>query len=487
MPHRKHQKVQLQNVVKKDVENNNVQAAAETRAPVVEVNDNRAGPKLVKCCVPLTCTSPEDLINPKEPEKSVKVFCNNEACDFSKWMHKDCFEEWEETVLSYLRSCGRARSWSEKQRLQNLWTKKGYDLAFKACDCKCGRGHIRKDLDYFPKPQVAVVDNKNKKKPKKKNDKPAPVVSNGKGGHASTSIPHNNNHIHSAPINTTNVNNNNNNTSYNNHHVSNTNHIFSTQRSRTDSVSSSGSLPRSSGSIGSSSSPTPSSPIVNGNMNPPAFPKSPKTIDVHSFNANTSFRRRQDLSAFTFLPRHKQNPYHIKMDDDGTDDTRNFILSHLTSYKVCSLSCVICKSGLPVFDRYPMIDGTFFLSPQAYGDGVVQVISDGRLQFINAVCVQCLEKGSDIRCASCKCPWDGSALQLGTMYTYDIFAATPCCQKRLTCKQCRRAVVDVNTGLTFYSQYSRMIACPYCKAYDFHFIRPLNEAFNVRAKQSIWN
>ena len=50
-------------------------------------------------------------------------------------------------MLAYLRSSGRARSWSEKQRVQNLWTKKGYDLAFKACDCKCGRGHLRQ-VDY---------------------------------------------------------------------------------------------------------------------------------------------------------------------------------------------------------------------------------------------------------------------------------------------------------------------------------------------------
>lgn len=474
MPHRKHQKVHSHIVVKKDVENNNVQAEALDTRPHVEQNDNRTAPKLVKCCVPLTCTSEGELINPNEPEKAVRVYCNNENCTYSDWMHKDCFDEWEETVLSYLRSCGRARSWSEKQRMQNLWTKKGYDLAFKACDCKCGRGHIRKDLDYFAPPTPTVVDNKNKKKPKKKNDKPAPVVSNSKGGHGTNTAPHNNNNnmSFSAPINTTNVNN---------------NHIFTTQRSRTDSVSSSGSLPHSSGSVGSSS-PTPSSPIVNGNNNPPLFPKSPKYgSDVHQFNANTSFHRRHDLSAFSFLPKHKQNPYHIKMDDDGNDDTRNFVLSHLTSYKVSALSCVICKNDLPVFDRYPMVDGTFFLSPQAYGDGVVQVISEGRLQFINAVCVQCLERGSDMKCVSCKNAWDGSALQLGTMYTYDIFAATPCCQKRLTCKQCRRAVVDVSTGLTFYSQYSRMIACPYCKAYDFHFIRPLCETFNVKTRQSIWN
>ena len=52
--------------------------------------------------------------------------------------------------MVFLKTCGRARSWSDKQRMQNLWTKKGYDLAYKACDCLCGRGHLRKDLDYVP-------------------------------------------------------------------------------------------------------------------------------------------------------------------------------------------------------------------------------------------------------------------------------------------------------------------------------------------------
>ena len=45
---------------------------------------------------------------------------------------------------------GRARSWSEKQRRQNLWTKKGYDLVFRACTCKCKHGHLRKDPDWSP-------------------------------------------------------------------------------------------------------------------------------------------------------------------------------------------------------------------------------------------------------------------------------------------------------------------------------------------------
>ncbi|ERL93139.1 hypothetical protein D910_10438, partial [Dendroctonus ponderosae] len=53
-------------------------------------------------------------------------------------MHRECFDQWEQAVLSYLKTCGRARSWSERQRHQNLWTKKGYDLAYKACGCNSG-------------------------------------------------------------------------------------------------------------------------------------------------------------------------------------------------------------------------------------------------------------------------------------------------------------------------------------------------------------
>ena len=46
-------------------------------------------------------------------------------------LRRECFDQWQSNVLAYLKSSGRARSWSEKQRLQNLWTKRGYDLAYK--------------------------------------------------------------------------------------------------------------------------------------------------------------------------------------------------------------------------------------------------------------------------------------------------------------------------------------------------------------------
>ena len=57
---------------------------------------------------------------------------------------------------------------------------------------------------------------------------------------------------------------------------------------------------------------------------------------------------------------------------------------------------------------------------------------DNRVQYLSAVCMGCLEGWTlRLRCRSCGQPWDGSHLILGTMYTFDIFAATPCCAERL--------------------------------------------------------
>jgi hypothetical protein len=90
-----------------------------------------------ECCTPAGCMTIVDGITSSDGSSHedggeiVKVLCNNEHCPTSGLMHRQCFDQWEASVLHYLRSCGRARSWSERQRSQNLWTKKGYDLAFK--------------------------------------------------------------------------------------------------------------------------------------------------------------------------------------------------------------------------------------------------------------------------------------------------------------------------------------------------------------------
>lgn len=133
---------------------------------------------LTRCCVPTgDCfklnTLEFGLIDIDDLRESVRIICSNEQCIAGQYMHRECFEAWEEGVLTYLRSIGRARSWSERQRQQNLWTKKGYDLVFKACGCKCGRGHLRKDLDWAPPTNKNIfggqIDEDATKKKKRRN------------------------------------------------------------------------------------------------------------------------------------------------------------------------------------------------------------------------------------------------------------------------------------------------------------------------------
>ena len=406
--------------------------------------------KSVVCCFPGGCSRAEDAILLSDPEDAVRVLCNNDACQAGQWMHHSCFQEWEQGVLGYLRSSGRARSWSEKQRLQNLWTKKGYDLAFKACDCKCGKGHLRKDLDYVAPPRK--VDDRRQKRPKKKMEKPSAVIRQQSVNGGSTAQP-------------------------------SMQHLADGGRSqlrvRTSSLCSTGSSPP------TSSDGTP--PLTPGG---PAAAKAGRFeffADAEQAAAGNIFWRRTDLSAFNALPRHQQNPYRIKVEDEGphgNDETRSFLLTTLSAQKVTVVSCIVCRADLPIYDKYPLVDGTFFLSALAYGGqrasvAVTAPTGDRRRVHLNAVCMRCLDgTQATLRCRGCKAPWSGGAtLVIGTMYAYDIFAATPCCSARLACKSCRRPVLDPGSAFQFFSEYSHMIRCPHCHLEDFHFIKPLQEAF----------
>ena len=61
-----------------------------------------------------------------------------------------------------------------------------------------------------------------------------------------------------------------------------------------------------------------------------------------------------------------------------------------------------------------------------------QVKLEGKTSFLTPVCMNCLEGWTaSIVCKFCFKPWTGGHLILGTMYSYDIFAAVPCCPERL--------------------------------------------------------
>lgn len=542
MPHQRHKSKGKENSGPKRKDSGNtapaVQEQNEGLGAVAAVGGQEQGAvggvdpqdevRAVKCCVPPGCEMIKDLINPSEPADAVKVACNNENCNQSPWMHLDCFNIWEESVLSFLRSCGRARSWSEKQRLQNLWTKKGYDLAYKACDCICGRGHLRKDLDYFPKPMPAVQ----KKKTKKGNVLPTLTVSS-KGHHtAAQNVNHKdnngNNSSHPAAVSSPSVQpprervNSFDNEKFRERVSSSSSNgssggvgvqrelqsprdrsnsigantiarpiatLPSSARNRhcsTASMTSTGSSPPNSNESPSSSSPaTPSTPIFGRPAGQVNVKKTKFDFTTDHAATGNIFKKRESLNAFQCLPRHKRNPYHIKMEDDGlhgSDDTRNFLMSNLSTYKATNVHCLLCRAPMSVFDRYPLIDGTFFLSPVSYDEVVAFPLEmDNKRLYLHAVCIHCLEGAVRLICQCCNKDWQGSNLQLGTMYSYDIFAASACCDKRITCKKCQAPVISIYQNINYFSEFSRKLQCPRCKNEDYHFVKPLQDVYYAKS------
>lgn len=175
--------------------------------PNQQLNTGMSTENYTRCCVPIgdcfkACAVDFGLISVDDLRDCVRVICNNENCTAGQYMHRECFEQWEQGVLSYLKSIGRARSWSDRQRHQNLWTKKGYDLVFKACGCKCGRGHLKKDLDWVPPIQSNIFgrmdedSTKKKKKRNRNNQKPAlSIVSNTMSFHPTSQMLGNGNNV----------------------------------------------------------------------------------------------------------------------------------------------------------------------------------------------------------------------------------------------------------------------------------------------------
>lgn len=413
------------------------------------------------CCVPTGCDCGGDpTIGADDLCNAVRVLCNNEQCPVGRFMHKECFEAWEQSVLTYLRSTGRARSWSEKQRLQNLWTKKGYDLAFKACGCRCGKGHLRKDLDWMPPPPPqhspgddAAAARKKKGRRRKGSDKPAlgavavaPLQQQQQPPPPSTR--------EGRPM------------------------LRMRSNSMSSTGSTSGSSPPSSGAGESPKSPAHHHGglilLTNGRRRPSAKYE----FFSDRLGSGSIFSRRLDYSSFNSLPRHKINSYHIKMEDEGNcgnDETRCFVLSNLAAARMSRVMCVLCQSVMLIFDQYPLIDGTFFLSPRQHRKSCLQVKVDGRLQYLGAVCMGCLEGWTtQLRCHFCLKRWQGTSLILGTMYSYDIFAANPCCLDRLKCNNCHKLVVLPEERCNYFSDYSNSMLCPHCGHVDYHFVKSLS-------------
>jgi hypothetical protein len=458
-------------------------------------NDRKDSTSNAYCCYPDGCDRfRTDPICIENPGNAVRVICSNESCQEGSWMHSGCFSRWEDQVLGVLGSCGRARSWSDKQRQQNIWTKKGYDLAYKACNCKCGKGHLRKDVDYQPHPNAGNADDfsgggKRGKKLRRKSESSAtasckgPIVASVKvasmatttlticqdpnayvgwngGGGGNGRLPL---RLRTASLSSTGSN------------------SSPPNSADTPSLSNSSSGWHSSGGRSGSSGSTPGSGSVSCSSSSNC--RFDFFADAEQAALGCIFKRRSDYSAFLTLPRCHQNPYHIKTEDEGpygNDETRCFVLTSLSSHKVTEVQCVVCALRLQVYDKYPLVDGTFFLSPQRY-ISTVQASHEGKLLYLNAVCVHCMYGAfRELRCLACHTAWSGRFLLVGSMYAYDVFSAVSCCSFRAACKNCQKPVVEGGAILPYFSDYSRNLQCPHCKVDDCHFVKPLDDVFAIR-------
>ena len=199
------------------------------------------------------------------------------------------------------------------------------------------------------------------------------------------------------------------------------------------------------------------------------------------------FQKREDWSILGKLPINKQNSIHIRVNDEGpygNDEIRCFVLGHLSSKGVTDITCVMCACNLVVYDRFPIVDGILFISPFNYNPTKsIPTPLSHKNQFMYGLCLSCLNSNQthNTRCAFCDKEWHTmgcSSLQIGTLYKYDILAAFPCCESRLTCNNCSKLIVDVEgSKLKNFSSFSQEVQCPHCLVVDTHFLKPIQKMF----------
>ena len=266
------------------------------------------------------------------------------------------------------------------------------------------------------------------------------------------------------------------------------------------------------------------------------------------------FARRADLSSLIGLPcgppgvtRLRLNAYNLKFEDDGPqgdDESKTFVLVNLTAHRATCVRCVLCTCALTVYDRYPLIDGTFFLSPVDHCAPAVPpppepgpptssglppvpvaypVQFEGRPMFLHALCVWCMQSSvafpgllpaahtdtapprTRVCCKLCGTAWElGAMLMVGSMYAFDLFAMSVCCTSRLACNGCGRPVIDPSlltagggggggaqgsssgpSPLRHFSYLSRSIRCPHCDLDAPHLVKPLRTHFIVRPASAL--
>lgn len=195
------------------------------------------------------------------------------------------------------------------------------------------------------------------------------------------------------------------------------------------------------------------------------------------------FKKRKDLRVLKSVLSNERFREVVMKFGDGDEGGKEIIESVHKAMKksaLSSVSCLFCAGESLVYDNFPVVDGTLFLTPVRLSHRCInfsETTSVKSEQYMAYVCVKCMEgKTNILRCSSCAVPWNGSFFQIGTLYSYNILSSMPCCQQRVSCNKCHGSVIDLSNGEAsnlFFSYFSKKASCPHCHTDDFHFVKSL--------------
>ncbi|KAI0988949.1 hypothetical protein GJ496_007306 [Pomphorhynchus laevis] len=208
------------------------------------------------------------------------------------------------------------------------------------------------------------------------------------------------------------------------------------------------------------------------------------------------FAKRYDFRAFlNKLPIEKQNAAFTKFEDDGpfgNDESRINLLSQLSFNNKVDVCCLICLKVYPIYEQYPLVDGTLFLSSTLHRtDKIVPIpirpnksgLPKTQHKYLYLICINCLHSNENkiIRCRHCKRPWQvGRNLIVGALYARDVLTIDPCCEMFSKCNYCQHTLLN-NLSLTQNEQHelknklrrcertgnlttNRKLTCPKCRS-----------------------
>jgi len=383
----------------------------------------------------------------KPYENATEVQCTNPECDRPTVMHNDCFKKFENSLLEGLAQQARYKTASPRKIKSHLWAENAYTLVYKLCTCECSKGIVR---PAFMKP-------KNEMHHRLRTET---GESNGSSGYGSAPGASPSSHPSPPEL---------------KRPINEAKPKAGTMGEFIDSeigvIIKNAKVKRK----GKRSIVTIGTVVSNLQTDKHVSDLTPKDLKLRPMR-HTNFRHRLDYKGIEeYLPPHKFNSGHIKVDCEGyaMEDMKTYVLSNLSMCGADEIFCSICRLRMPVYDQFPLVNGLMFLSPDLNSEEhPVYVKIDGQNKYIHGVCVQCLE-GNDVECCYCRSTWSGGEFQIGTLYKFDIFAAKPCCERRVCCKNCRKPLGDWRVPRA-YSHYSRRERCESCFAVDFHCINPLN-------------